>query len=90
MNYDGGISGTDEQKEEVESIRDTRQPVGADITARGAGGLRRSRTVDIENEDERLGGVRVVATKTPELTFEARSDEQGSSESDGWDEDEKD
>ena len=46
--------------------------------------------MDIENEDERLGDVRVVATKTPELSFEARSDEQGSSESGGWEEDEED
>ena len=90
MNYDGGVSGADEQEEEVECVRDTRQPeVGKKIAAREAGGLSRSRTLRVENEDERMDGVRVATSEMPELSVEASRDEPGGSESDNVDEEDE-
>ena len=91
MNYDGGVSGADEQEEEVECVRDTRQPeVGKKTAARKAGGLSRSRTLRVENEDERMDGVRVATSEMPELSVEASRDEPGGSESDNVDEEDED
>ena len=85
VNYEGNVVGGDDQDDEVECVQDTRLPrVGREPSARG---VRQTRILFVENEEETVSGVRVGATKTHEPSAE---EEVGSADSSSEDDEEGD
>ena len=88
VNYEGNVVGGDDQDDEVECVQDTRQlRMGRETSARGAGGVRQTRILLVEDEEEKVSGVCVGPTNMHEPSAE---EEVGSADSSGEDGEEGD